>query len=212
MSKISRATAVLSALALFPALIAGGCASNKRVDTLEKDVDSKVGAVHRRVDDVEGQVEENQTRLDQQGRRIDDTSRTAQEALDRAIAAGKLAEGKLLFEAVLSDDKVRFGFDQAELSDPAKEALDEFAERLKNENSNVYIEIQGHTDSTGGEEYNLELGEKRAESVRRYLNLAHGLPLHRMSVISYGESAPVGENTSRDGRAQNRRVVLVVLQ
>lgn len=192
--------------------LTAGCATNKRVETLEQDVETKVGAVNQRVDDVEGQVEATQTRLDEHGRRIDATSKTAQEALDRAIAAGKLAEGKFLFETVLSDDKVRFGFDQAELGDPAHQALDELAARLKSENTNVYIEIQGHTDSVGSDDYNLKLGEKRAEAVRRYLNRQHGIALHRMSVISYGESAPVADNASREGRAQNRRVVLVVLK
>jgi outer membrane protein OmpA-like peptidoglycan-associated protein len=193
-------------------VLATGCASKKRVKTLEKDVETKVGATNQRVDDVEGQVEETQTRLDEHGRRIDATSKTAQEALDRAIAAGKLAEGKFVFETVLSDDKVRFGFDDTELSDTARQALDAFATQLKSENSNVYIEIQGHTDSVGNDDYNLRLGEQRAESVRRYLNSQHGVALHRMSVISYGETAPVTKEKGRDARAQNRRVVLVVLQ
>lgn len=211
MTTYQRSTVALAATLLLLALTTG-CASNKRVDTVEKDIDTKVGAVHQRVDDVEGQVEATQTRLDEQGRRIDSTSKTAQEALDRAIAAGKLAEGKFVFEAVLSDDKVRFGFDEAELSEPARQALDAFAARLKSENANVFIEIQGHTDSVGSDDYNLKLGEQRAEAGRRYLNRQHGVALHRMSVISYGESAPVADNGSRDGRAQNRRVVLVVLE
>ena len=184
------------------------CVTKKKMET---HVDEEVGAVHRRVDDVEGQVESNQVRLDEHGRQIGEASRTAQEALERAIAAGKLAEGKFLYETVLSDDQVRFGFDKAELGDEAQAALDEFAAQLKTDNQDVFIEIQGHTDAVGSEDYNLELGEERAEAVRRYLNQS-GVPLHRMSVISYGESAPVASNDSRDSRAQNRRVVLVVLQ
>ncbi len=128
------------------------------------------------------------------------------------MAAGKLAEGKFLYEVVLSDDKVRFAFDKADLSDEAKAALEEFGAGLKEQNANVFVEIQGHTDSTGSEEYNLRLGERRAESVRRYLSSQQGLALHRMSVISYGESAPVADNGTREGRAQNRRVSLVVLK
>jgi len=212
MKRAPQKLTTVMAATLCAALLATGCASNKRVDTLEGDMNTKVGAVHERVDDVEGQVEANQTRLDSQGRRIDETSKTAQEALDRAIAAGKLAEGKFVFETVLSDDNVRFGFDQAELGEEARTALDEFANQLKAENANVFIEIQGHTDSTGAEQYNLDLGEERSEAVRRYLNLEHGLPLHRIGVISYGEASPVADNGTREGRAQNRRVVLVVLK
>jgi peptidoglycan-associated lipoprotein len=112
---------------------------------------------------------------------------------------------------VLNSDKVQFPFEKADLTDGSKQALDEFAQQLKGDNKNVYIEIQGHTDSTGDEHANLALGERRAEAVRRYLNMEHGIPLHRMSVISYGETAPLTDNNTKEHRAENRRVALVVL-
>ncbi len=200
-------------------LALGGCASKGYVR-------EELAGVHSRVDSVEDQVESNQTRLDEQSGRLDEqgeqitavsgrlenASQTAKDALERAVKAGKLAEGKLLYETTLSDDRVKFGFDTARLSPEATAALDEFATELVAANESVFIEIQGHTDATGEEDYNLELGFKRAESVLRYLNMRHGLPLHRMSAISYGETAPVADNTTREGRAQNRRVVLVVLK
>lgn len=139
-------------------------------------------------------------------------SRTAQDAVERANAAGKMAQGKLVYEVVLSDDKLKFGPNKAGLSKDAEKALDEFAAKLKGDNKNVFIEIQGHTDSTGEAAPNLKLGEARAEAVRRYLNMKGGIPLHRMSVISYGETAPVADNKTKAGRQQNRRVVLVVIQ
>lgn len=192
-------------------LVASGCATKKYVA-------GEVAGVNQRVDGVQTQVEDTQTKLKDHDGRINknsaDTlvaSRTAQDALDRAIAAGKLAEGKFLYETVLSDDQVKFGFDKAELSPEAKAALDEFANRLRGDNANVYIEIQGHTDNVGSDDYNFKLGEQRAEVVRRYLSLK-GVPLHRMSVISYGETEPVADNSAREGRNQNRRVVLVVLK
>jgi outer membrane protein OmpA-like peptidoglycan-associated protein len=189
------------------ALLVGttGCATKKYVR-------QETGAVGTRVDNVQGQVEEAQTRLNTHERQIGEVSTTAQEALKRAQEAGKLAEGKFLYETVLTDDKVKFGFDTSDLSPEAQSAVDEFASQLKTENKNVYIEIQGHTDSVGSETYNEELGLLRAEAVRRYLNQKHGFPLHRINVISYGESAAIADNTSRDGRSQNRRVALVVLQ
>src|SRR4029078_4749158 len=97
-------------------------------------------------------------------------SQTAQEALQRAIDAGKLAEGKLLYETVLTDDKVRFGFNRAELSPEAKATLEAFAPGLKAQNKADYAEIEGHTDNAGSDVYNEELGRERAEAVRRYLN------------------------------------------
>ena len=194
------------AFALLVAFIATtGCATKKYVRT-------ETQAVGTRVDGVEGQVEEAQNRINTHERQIGEVSVTAQEALRRAQEAGKLAEGKFLYEMVLSDDKVKFGFDTSDLSPEARSAVDQFASQLASENKNVYIEIQGHTDNVGSEKYNEELGLLRAESVRRYLNQAHNFPLHRINVISYGESAAVADNQTREGRAQNRRVNLVVLQ
>ncbi|HSN87358.1 MAG TPA: OmpA family protein, partial [Thermoanaerobaculia bacterium] len=119
-----------------------GCATKKYVR-------QETGVVGTRVDEVQGQVEEAQTRLDTHDRQIGETSKTAQEALQRAQEAGKLAQGKLLYETVLSDDKVKFGFDTSDLSPEAEAALDQFASQLTGDNKNVYIEIQGHTDSVG---------------------------------------------------------------
>lgn len=197
-------------------LVQWGCATKKYVRAEVESTEERLGGD---IESLAGQVEANQTRLAEDKKRLDQheteiasTSKTAQEALDRAMAAGKLAEGKLLYEAVFTEDKIRFGFEKAELDDAAKAALDEFAAPLKERNEGIFIEIQGHTDSSGPDEYNLILGEERAEAVRRYLNQAHSFPLHRMSVISYGESEPVADNSTREGRAQNRRVALVVLE
>jgi len=139
-------------------------------------------------------------------------SKTAQEALERASAAGKLATGKLSYEVVLSDDKLKFASGKAALGGVAEAALDAFVATLKGDNKGVYIEIQGHTDSTGEAPANLKLGEARAEAVKRYLNIKGGIPLHRMATISYGETEPIADNHVKAGRMQNRRVVLVVIQ
>jgi outer membrane protein OmpA-like peptidoglycan-associated protein len=136
-------------------------------------------------------------------------SATVQDAINRAEEAGKLAQGKFLFEATISDDSVFFAFDKNELTDEGRKALDVFAEVMKAESKNIYIEIQGHTDGTGPEEYNLELGFKRAKSVMKYLHLNHNLPLRCMNEFSYGESRPVADNAIRKNRAKNRRVTIV---
>jgi len=189
-------------------VVATGCATKKYVG---RQVDATKAEVNQRVDGVQSQVEANQSKLKEHDQKIAKISGTAQEALDRAIAAGKLAEGKFLYETVLTDSKVHFGFDQSKLSDEATAALDDFASKLKSDNANVYVEIQGYTDSIGTDEYNLKLGQERAEAVRRYLNSV-GVPLNRMSTISYGKTNPIADNSTRDGRSENRRVVLVVLK
>lgn len=214
MNRTWRSTLWLSLLAV--ALVHWGCATKKYV---RAEVGSSSERLGGDIESLSGQVEANQTRLAEDERRLDEhdnaianTSKTAQEALDRATAAGQLAEGKLLYEAVFTENEIPFGFEQAELGDEAKAALDEFAAPLKEQNQGIFIEVQGHTDSSGPEEYNLLLGEQRAEAVRRYLSQAHSFPLHRMSVISYGESEPLADNSTREGRAKNRRVALVVLR
>jgi peptidoglycan-associated lipoprotein len=136
----------------------------------------------------------------------------AEKALSRAEEAGTLAKGKLLFEVTFTDESVHFGFDVSSLSGEAKAALDSFAERVKAENKNVYMEIQGHTDSVGTDAYNVKLGMARAEAAKTYLYMQHDIPLHRMNIVSYGESKPVAENDTPQNRAINRRITLVVIE
>ena len=193
------------------ALVASGCATKKYVEGETTEIRARVDGVETQVEDAQTKLRDHEGRISKNSEATAAASRTAQEALDRAMAAGKLAEGKFLSETVLSDDKVKFGFDQSVLSNEAKAALDEFADKLRADNQSVYVEVQGHTDNVGGEEYNYQLGEKRAQAVWRYLS-TKGVPLHRMNAISYGESEPVADNSSREGRSQNRRVVLVVLK
>ncbi len=81
----------------------------------------------------------------------------------------------------------------------------------KAEPAGNYIEIEGHTDSTGSTAMNERLGLARAENVKRYLYETYQIPLHKINVISYGEDKPVAPNNTREGRAQNRRVVIKVL-
>ena len=115
-------------------------------------------------------------------------------------------------EVVLREDLTQFRSGSAKLSDRAKSYLDEFAKNLIEKNQLVYIEIQGHTDSMGSKAANMRLGQRRAEAVYEYLGKEGHIPLHRMRVISYGEEKPVADNATSEGRATNRRVVLVVLR
>lgn len=196
---------------LLVALVAAGCASKGYVKDEVATVEQRLGEVEGQVEEVQTKVRMNEEEIAKQREALESASKTAREAFDRAMAAGELAEGKLLYEVALTDDEVRFGFDASELSDDAKAALDKISGDLIEQNHNVYIEVQGHTDSVGSESYNFDLGQKRAEAVRRYLNL-RGIPLHRLAVISYGETEPIADNSTREGRAANRRVMLVVLE
>jgi len=183
------------------------CASKRYVT---EEVSKSSTASERRISEVQSQVEATQTRVKEHDSKLAELDTATREALERAQAAGKLAEGKFVYSLVLSDDAVKFPLNVAKLSQEAMASLDDFATRLKSENKSVYLEIQGHTDSSGPDFHNLRLGEQRAEAVRRYLS-KQGVALNRMSTISYGETEPVEKNSTRTGRAKNRRVVVVVL-
>ena len=185
-------------------LLSLGCATKKHVRKEVERIDSEM-------ETIESSVEQSQVRLKEHDSKIENLSKETQEALARAQSAEKLAQGKLLYEITLTDEDVRFGFNQSELTDNARNVLESLITQLKADNRNVFIEVQGHTDNLGTEDYNMKLGQERADAVRRYLS-ENGIPLHRISTISYGETRPLTENKGRKGRSTNRRVVIIVLE
>ncbi len=182
--------------------VLSGCATKTYVNEQNAALSSRIGSdvlrLDTRIASLDSRVGKNEAGLA-------GTSRLAQEALDRANAAHKLAEGKLVYEVTLTDDQILFGSGKAALSKASQQSLSDLVEKLKVDNKLAYIEIQGHTDRTGAKDFNKKLGLDRAEAVRDYLHSA-GVPLHRMNTISYGSSQPV-----KGKRAQSRRVVLMVL-
>ena len=103
---------------------------------------------------------------------------------------------------------INFDFDKANIKPEAEPVLDAAVEVLK-ENTDVKVRVGGHTDSVGTDAYNQGLSERRAKSVRDYL-VSHGIDSSRLTAVGYGESQPVADNKTADGRAQNRRVTLDV--
>lgn len=106
------------------------------------------------------------------------------------------------------NNKILFGFDKADLSDNAKNSLDELVTIL-NKYPDTNIEIQGHTDNTGTDSYNQGLSERRAGSVSSYLR-TKGITSSRLTTKGFGESAPKYTNDTDDGRSQNRRVEFLI--
>jgi outer membrane protein OmpA-like peptidoglycan-associated protein len=201
-------------------------------------VRSEVGDVNSKVDTLSGTVEQTQERIGQNEARIGTVDQKAEaagkaagdarvaatdarQAADKAAEAAQAVGGRvdevvassrrLIFEVTLSEDQGNFKFGAAELPDEAKARLDQVVNQLKTNPQNVFIEIEGHTDNVGAANLNERLGLERAESVKRYLYEQHQVPLHKINVISYGEEKPVAPNNTREGRAQNRRVVVKVL-
>jgi outer membrane protein OmpA-like peptidoglycan-associated protein len=204
MLKLRPVAVAAATFAAVGALALGGCATEDYVNQHLAAEDAKSqAALQAESQGAQGQLDAHQAHLG----RLDQAT---QDALDRAKAAGKLAEGKFLYSMVLSDDSVKFLPDSSKLSSEAQARLLDFVQKLKTDNRNVYLEIQGHTDATGSETLNQRLGEERAEAVRLFMN-QQGVALNRMSTISYGSKSPVAPNKTKAGRAQNRRVVVIVL-
>ena len=193
-----------------------GCATKKYVA-------HEVGAVNAKVETLSAEVEKTQERTTRNEVRIDEVGKmaeagiaeakgTAAQAMTKAEEAERAAKGKLIYTVTLSSDKVTFPLNRAEVSEDAKKLIDDAIAQLKAENRGVYFEIEGHTDSSGPDVFNKKLGEDRAMAVRNYLHDQHGIALSRIEVISYGEEKPVVDNKTRTNRAQNRRVVIKVLE
>ena len=201
-------------------------------------VRNRVGEVNGKVDNLSTSVEQTQERTKKNEAAISDVDQKAQaanaaagQAQNSANAAGTDAKAaaaranavgtktdeldkaskRLVFTVVLSDDEGQFKSGKADLPDEAKAKIDDLVQKLMADPNGAYFEIEGHTDSVGGKEINEKIGLERAEAVKRYLYEQHQIPLHKMNVVSYGMDKPVASNKTKDGRAQNRRVVIRVL-
>jgi outer membrane protein OmpA-like peptidoglycan-associated protein len=208
--------------------VAPACATKKFVRTEVGNVNSKVDTLTGTVEETQERTRKNEERIGQVDQKAEAAGRSATEAraaADAAAGAAKEVDGrlgnrintveaasrKLVFEVTLSEDQGNFAFGKTDLPDAAKMRLDEVIRQIKADPKNVFFEIEGHTDNVGSPETNERIGMERAEAVKRYLYEQHQIPLHKINVISYGEEKPVAPNNKRDGRAQNRRVVVKVL-
>ena len=197
---MNRLKSSVAALALTAtALSLGACATEKYVNEHVAVVDQKAQATQSQVDQQGQSLQQHDSRLAQ-------LDQATKEAMQRADAANKAAEGKFSYTPVLTDDSIKFNNQSAKLTAEAQTRLMDLVNKLKSDNKNVYVEIQGHTDSREP----TSIGRKRAEAVRQFMN-QQGVALNRMATIDYGREQPVADNKTRAGRAQNRCVVLVVL-
>ena len=214
---------IVTALSVAPA-----CATKKFVRTSVGEVNDKVTSqgktleeTQERVRVVEGRVTETDAKATAAGESASKANAAAADAANKATEVGRTAETraagieaetrKLIFETVLSEDRGQFKLGKFELPEDATAALDNMVNQLKTDKKALWVEIEGHTDATGDKMMNEKLGLARAEAVKRYLYEKHQIPLHRINIISYGEEKPVNTGKTRAARAENRRVVIRVL-
>jgi outer membrane protein OmpA-like peptidoglycan-associated protein len=223
------------------ALAIGGstaCASKNFVRTSVGEVNTKVDSLGRSVEETQERTRRNEGRIsevDQKAQLADQRAQNAAQSAQQASTAAADAKNaanmagekasvatekaevldrasrRLVYEVVLNEDEGNFKFNQTKLPEEARQKIDTMVQQLMQDPKNVFIEIEGHTDNVGGKIINDKVGLERAQSVQRYLYEQYQIPLHKMNIISYGEDKPVAPNTTREGRAQNRRVVIKVL-
>jgi peptidoglycan-associated lipoprotein len=207
------------------------CATKKFVRTSVGDVNDKVDSLGKSVEETQERTRKNEGRISEVDQKAQAAAQAAQlantaasqannaasEAAGAASVAGSKADAidkasrRLIYEVVLSEDQGNFKSGKTALPDEAKQRIDEMVAQLKQDPKNVYLEIEGHTDSVGPKPLNDKIGLERAEAVQRYLYERYQIPLHKMNVISYGPEKPIAPNNTKAGRAQNRRVVIRVL-
>jgi len=210
---------IVLAVPVMAFMLAGStaCATKKFVNTRVGEVNTKVDTLGRSVEETQERTRANEGRISEVDQKAAAAGMTAEEARNAANTANTRVETldaaskRLVYSVTLSEDKGNFKLNRVEIPDEAKAEIDALVNALKENPNGAWIEIEGHTDATGSAAYNMQLGEKRAEQVKRYLYEQHQVPLHKMNVISFGEEKPVSDNKTRDGRAQNRRVVIKVL-
>jgi outer membrane protein OmpA-like peptidoglycan-associated protein len=200
------------------------CATKKFVRNEVNTVGTRVETLSQSIEATQEQTRQNQARITQVDQKADQVGIWAKEAQTSATSANAAAAAasakidaveasnkRLVYEVVISEDQGQFKFGSAELPEAVQARIDQMVADLKANPRGNFVEIEGHTDSSGDKLVNQRIGEARAEAVKRYLYETHQVPLHKMNVISWGEDKPVSPNNTRDGRAQNRRVVIRIL-
>ncbi|MGB2697595.1 MAG: OmpA family protein [Candidatus Zixiibacteriota bacterium] len=179
-----------------------GCASTKYVN--------------RKVEELEGKIQKNQEEIETLGQNLDQVDNKAEKAKSSSEQALKEAQEALKKAVALGEYKefwrkeINFDFDKYILTNIGQNVLDEIGLKMQ-EDHQLILEISGHTDAIGNNNYNLLLGHNRAESVKRYLVEKFKISLAMMYTVSFGESKPVAENDSPKGRTANRRAELRLL-
>ena len=177
-------------------LIVSGCATKKYV---RNQVKTSSDTLTARIETNEGQIKEVQDDADKKVAGVD----TKVSELDTKF------QNRNQFNT--TDQKsVQFKLNSATLDTQYTDMLDEIANTLM-QNPDAIVVLEGRTDSTGAKDYNVKLGERRIEAVRRYLAVEKGVPVYRIHDISFGAEKPVAENNTRDGREKNRAVTMTIM-
>ena len=230
-----RKATVAALMAVAAVVLTSGCATKnyvrEEVTTSAQDLSVRIENTEHGIEALSSQTEELNSLNRERAQQIESLDGNLQQVDERSVIAVAVGEGaqrsadrnstqvSLLGEnfanrnqyGLLSEEYVRFPFDSASMDPSHHQLLDDVARRML-ENPDVILVLEGRTDSTGNDSYNIRLGERRLETVIRYLVVDQGVPIHRLHKMSFGEARPVAPNNSGEGRAQNRSVVIQILE
>jgi outer membrane protein OmpA-like peptidoglycan-associated protein len=183
------------------------------VDGRVTTVDQKVGRVDNKVTAVDEKVASLDTKTTQQLNTIKEDVVVVDEKAEKTDKGLNLLDEKFGNRnnlTVSAEKSVQFAFDSAKLDKASFALLDEMAAMVMAD-QNAIIVLEGRTDSTGDRDYNIALGERRVEQVRRYLAVDKSIPVYRIHQVSFGAARPIAENNSAEGRQKNRSVTIMIM-
>jgi outer membrane protein OmpA-like peptidoglycan-associated protein len=175
------------------------------VDQRVSGVDQKVNGVDSKVSDLDSRTTQGMNSLKSD---VSGVSSKADQIAGNVGTLDKKFHNRNNFQ-VSVQKSVMFKFDSADMKNVDKAPLDEVAAALQ-QNPDAIVVLEGHTDNTGNAEYNMKLGERRVDAVRRYLAIEKDVPVYKIEQVSFGAAKPIAPNDSKDGREQNRSVSIMV--
>jgi outer membrane protein OmpA-like peptidoglycan-associated protein len=188
-----------------------------RLDSNAKELADEIDAVDKRTTNnaaeivkVKNDLTTELTRVDGRAADANTSARNAQSSADRANAALTFLEDAFRNRAnydLVEEKQILFAFNSSRLGEDFEVPLTEVANQLK-QNPDMFVVLEGRTDNVGNAEYNIQLGQKRNEAVQRFLIVREGVPMYNVYQTSFGKDQPIAKNDSRQGREQNRSVML----
>jgi len=184
-----------------------------KVDKRVSGVDARVSGVDAEVSELDtkttGQINSVKTDIQNTDQKASQAKGTAERAANDVTTLDQKFRNRNQYNT--TDEKVvQFKFNSATLDPQYMDVLDEIANTLM-QNPDAIVVLEGRTDSKGPKDYNVKLGERRIDAVRRYLAVEKGIPVYRIHEISFGAEKPLAENNTREGREKNRAVTMTVL-
>jgi outer membrane protein OmpA-like peptidoglycan-associated protein len=176
-------------------------------------VDTRVTGVDSRVTQLDAKTDQQITAVKGDVGRVDSKAAQAQTSADRVGRDVQVLDDKFINRnqfTVAAEKQILFKFDSAKIDNKYQSEIESIADMVS-KNADAVVILEGRTDSRGDSDYNVKLGERRVESVKRSLAVDMGVPIYRIHEISFGSAKPIAENDSKEGREKNRAVVLSVL-